>query len=232
MRRAYDFRLDFFRRGDRDADSSLTDPGIRLVHCYGKFLLNVSRRRLIQKIQDLIKLPVEQISELTIGLRSGDESPLLDDRVRFWQMTCFGRVIKTPGREFGRGTEFSALIKIPFQTVTFQRFTHQNTMRHSKSSKNVHKPDCCGKRILAKLYSARLTTLSDPVLRLEASLPSPAFPLFRKGPGSSCHEPPQNESSFCRTTRVPRIFPTYTLRILKRENHPFPSAAVFSHQIP
>lgn len=223
MRRAYDFRLDFFPRGDRDADSSLTDPGIRLVHCYGKFLLNVSRRWLIQKIQDLIKLPVGQISELAIGLRSGDESPLLDDRVRFWQMTGFSWVIKPLGREFGK-------------TDRILR-SHKNSFPNSDvstvyPSKHVHKLDCCGESILAKFYSARLTTLSGPVLRLEASLPSPAFPLFRKGPGSSCHEPPQNESSFCRTTRVPRIFPTYTLRILKRENHPFPSAAVFSHQIP
>ena len=181
MRRAYDFRLDFFRRGDRDADSSLTDPGIRLVHCYGKFLLNVSRRRLIQKIQDLIKLPVEQISELTIGLRSGDESPLLDDRVRFWQMTCFGRVIKPPGREFGRGTEFSALIKLPFQTVTFQRFTHQNTIRHSKSSKTRSKLDCCDERISAKYSRACLTIFSSPVLRLESSFQPRLSPCFGMG---------------------------------------------------
>ena len=77
----------FFRRGDRDADSSLTDPGIRLVHCYGKFLLNVSRRRLIQKIQDLSKLLVGQISELAIGLRRRDECHPMNDRGRFGQMT-------------------------------------------------------------------------------------------------------------------------------------------------
>lgn len=28
--------------------------------------------------------------------------PLLDDRVRFWQMTGFSRVIKPLGREFGK----------------------------------------------------------------------------------------------------------------------------------
>lgn len=81
------FSFVFFRRGDRDADSSLTDPGIRLAHCYGKFLLNVSRRRLIQKIQDLSKLLVGQISELAIGLRRRDECHPMNDRGRFGQMT-------------------------------------------------------------------------------------------------------------------------------------------------
>lgn len=118
MRRAYDFRLFFFLRGDRDADSSLTDPGIRLVHCYGEFLLNVSRRRLIQEIQDLSKLLLGQISEPAIELRRRDEFHPSNDRGRFGQMTCFNRIIKPLGRAFGQ-TEISALIKIPFLTVTF-----------------------------------------------------------------------------------------------------------------